>query len=110
MANDISLTIRLPHELNTQLQEVAKALGVTRTNLLRAAIHDFLATDSTSLDFSVVTGPKDRLVLNVNQLTYNLLERACEKYSQSMNAVVTAVGALVLERSIIWLQSTNPSR
>ncbi len=108
MANDISLTIRLPHELNTQLQTVAKELGMTKTNLLRSAIHDLLTTDDITLDFSSTPGIKDRFVLNVNQITHDILESVCEKYSQSMNAVVTAVGVLALERSSKWLQSAKP--
>lgn len=107
MANNISLTVRLPHELNSQLQDIAKKIGMTKTNLLRSAIHDFLTEDSVSLDFSPVSGPKDRLVLNVNQITNNILENACKKHSQSMNAIVTAVGVLALERSTKWLQSTG---
>ena len=107
MANDISLTIRLPHELNTQLQAVAKEIGMTKTNLLRSAIHDFLITDDVNLIFVSSPGVKDRLVLNVNQITHGILEAACNKYSQSMNAVVTAVGILALERSSKWLQSAK---
>lgn len=108
MANDISLTVRLPHTLNAQLQAVSKELGMTKTSLLRSAIHDFLVKDNAMLDFSETTGTKDRLVLNVNQITYNILENSCKKYSQSMNAVVTAVGFLALERSTKWLQSAKP--
>lgn len=107
MANDISLTIRLPHELNMQLQLAAKEVGVTKTNLLRSAIHDFLTEDKVTLNFSSAPGIKDRLVLNVNQITYNILEAACERHSQSMNAVVTAVGVLALERAAKWLQSAK---
>lgn len=107
MANNISLTIRLPHELNKQLQTAAREIGVTRTNLLRSAIHDFLGKNATPLDFTEYPGDKDRLVLNVNQLTYSMLQRACETYDQSMNAVVTAVGLLALERSTKWLQATR---
>lgn len=108
MANDISLTVRLPHELNARLQSVAKELGMTKTNLIRFAIHDFLTTDDVLLDFSVTAGPKDRLVLNVNKITQGILETACNKHSQSMNAVVTAVSVLALERSTKWLESTRP--
>lgn len=108
MPNDISLTVRLPHELNIQLQSSAKKLGMTKTNLLRAAIHDFLTKDDVHLDFSIESTARDRIVLNVNQITYNILETTCEKYSQSMNAVITAVGVLALERSTTWLQSIAP--
>lgn len=105
MANDISLTIRMPHELNAQLQSVSKELGMTRTNLLRSAIHDFLTSDETVLNFKTSSEKKDRFVLNVNQMTNQILETACKKHSQSMNAVVTAVAVLALERAATWLQS-----
>lgn len=108
MPNNISLTVRLPHELNSQLQLAAKEVGVTKTNLLRSAIHDFLTTDAVVLDFSPTPGAKDRLVLNVNQITHSILEAACRKHSQSMNAVVTAVAILALERATKWLQSAKP--
>lgn len=108
MPNDISLTVRLPHDLNTQLTKVSKDIGITKTNLIRSAIHDFLAIDEIVLDFSnVQTDQRDRLVLNINQMTYNLLENACQKYKQSMNSVVIAVSFLALERSAKWLQSAN---
>lgn len=108
MPNNISLTVRLPHDLNVQLQACAKELGMTKTNLLRGAIHDFLTVDDIVLDFSAMPGAKDRLVLNVNQITHSILEAACKKHSQSMNAVITAVGVLALERSAKWLQAVKP--
>ena len=108
MANDISLTVRLSSQLSKQLQSVAKELGMTKTNLLRSAIHDFLVVDDVALDFSVSPGEKDRFVLNVNQITYSLLESTCKKHSQSMNAVIGAVGVLALERATKWLQSARP--
>lgn len=97
--NDISLTIRLPHELNTKLKEISKQLGITKTSLIRSAIHDFLTVSNTKLDFSYSSEKSDRLVLNVNKLTYNILQEACQTYNQSMNAIVIAVSLLVLERS-----------
>lgn len=108
MANDISLTIRLPHELNMQLTSISKDVGMTKTNLIRSAIHDFLTNDHVELDFtSNFVDRRDRLVLNINQITYDILESACEKYSQSMNAMIVAVSLLALERSTKWLQSTQ---
>lgn len=107
MANDLSLTIRLPHELNNQLKQVSKNIGITKTNLIRSAIHDFLTDEKVVLNFSFkYSNEKDRLVLNVNQITYNILENTCKKYNQSMNAVVTSVSIMALERSSKWLQST----
>ena len=105
--NDISLTIRLPHEINLQLSATSKEVGMTKTNVIRMAIHDFLTDDKIKLDFSSdVFSKRDRIVLNVNQLTQSILADACRKYNQSMNAIVTAVAVLALERSSKWLQST----
>lgn len=84
---------------------MAKDIGMTKTNLIRSAIHDFLTEDEVVLNFPKnSTDKKDRLVLNTNQLTYNILEKTCKKYNQSMNAVITAVSVLALERSAKWLQ------
>lgn len=108
MANNISLTVRLPHELNTKLAEVSKDIGITKTNLIRSAIHDFLTSDKTALDFSTNhVDTRDRLVLNINQITFDILEEACNKHGQSMNAIITATSILALERSSKWLQSTK---
>lgn len=108
VANDISVTVRLPHELSVQLKTIGKDVGLTKTNLIRSGIHDFLTNDEIILDFSLNDAEqKDRLVLNINQLTYDILENACKKYNQSMNAVITAVSLLSLERSAKWLQATK---
>lgn len=105
MANNISLTVRLPHRISNELKTVAKDIGMTRTNLLRMSIHDFLAKNETMLTFNDVdTGKRDRLVLNVNQFTFDILDAACKKYQQSMNSVITAVSLLALERYTKWLQ------
>lgn len=108
MPNDISLTVRLPHDLNMQLATISKRIGLTKTNFIRSAIHDFLTSDEAILDFSSnQTNQRDRLVLNINQITYNLLENACQKYKQSMNSIIIAVSILALERSARWLQSVT---
>ena len=104
---NISLTIRLPHELNTQLTVISKKLGVTKTNFIRSAIHDFLTIKESDLNFSYSSKKTDRLVLNVNQLTHNILQEACQTYNQSINAIVIAVSILALERATKWLQSTQ---
>ena len=107
MANNISLTIRLPHELNTKLKAISKDVGMTKTNLIRIVIHE-LAKGQVELDFSPDSSSnRDRLVLNVNQLTYDILDNACKQYNQSMNAVVTAICAAALEYSAKWLQATE---
>ena len=105
--NDISLTVRLPSELNTELQTAAKKLGLTKTNLIRYAIHEMLTIDGIEPNFSVSPEPRYRFVLNVNQLTYSILEDACKKYSQSMNAVIIATCLLALKRSEEWLLPTE---
>lgn len=106
MPNNISLTIRLPYEINEKLITASKALGMTKTNLIRMAIHELPKDDNIALDFSQnITDKKYRLVLNVNQLTYDILESVCKKYNQSMNAVVVAISYFALELSAKWLQS-----
>ena len=106
MPNNISLTVRLSHELNTQLKVVSKKLGMTRTNLLRGVIHDILPKEEV-LDFSSPADERDRFVLNVNELTHSILQDACEKHAQPMNAVMTAVAHLALARAARWLPPTE---
>lgn len=106
MSNNISLTVRMPCELNEKLTSSSKALGMTKTNLIRMAIHELPKGNDIELDFSQnITDKKYRLVLNVNQLTYDILENACKKYNQSMNAIVIAISYYALELSAKWLQS-----
>ncbi|MEG1259280.1 MAG: hypothetical protein RSD12_09675 [Akkermansia sp.] len=108
MANDISLTVRLPHQLNIQLGAISKEVGITKTNLIRSAIHDFLPSSEYELDFAAYPADKrDRLVLNVNQTTCGILENACQSHGQSMNSIVTAVSVLALERAAKWLQAVR---
>ncbi len=108
MANNISLTVRLPHELNEQLKEASKQLGITKTNSIRSAIHEFLNKDGATLDFSPIYSDKsDRLVLNLNQITRDILENTCQQYNQSANAVIIALSVLILKRSAKWLQSAG---
>jgi predicted DNA-binding protein len=107
--NDIPLTIRLPHELNQKLTEVAKGIGMTKTSLIRSAIHDFLIHDDLFIDFSSSSNSdkRDRLVLNVNQNTYNILDKACKKNNESMNSLVVAISFMALERASKWLSLTK---
>ena len=103
MANDISLTIRLPHEINENLKIEAKRLGFTRTSLIRIAIHELFAKGKITLDFSQkYSADKDRLVLNINQLTNDILHNTCEQYGQAMNSVVTAICAAALKYCSKW--------
>lgn len=106
MSNNISITVRLPHELNEKLTSASKALGMTKTNLIRMAIHELPKGNGVSLDFSQsISDKKYRLVLNVNQLTHDILENACKKYNQPMNTIVIAISYFALELSAKWLQS-----
>lgn len=105
--NNISVTVRLPHELNLQLTSISKEMGVSKTSFIRTAVRDFLTTDP-ALDFSVNSSDnRDRLVLNLNPITYEILKYACNKYNQSANAVIVAVTAFALECSAKWLQSVK---
>lgn len=98
MPNNIALTIRLPHDINDNLKITSKRLGFTKTNIIRMAIHELLAKGKIVLDFSAeYSTDRVRLVLNVNQLTYDILNDACEQYNQSMNSVVTAICKATLE-------------
>jgi predicted DNA-binding protein len=104
--NDISLTIRLPHQLNNELITTAKKMGLTRTNLIRTAIHEFLTADDFVFNIPFeYEDRKARMVLNVNPLTYGILESACHKYDQSMNSIVIAISIRAVEQYTIWLQS-----
>jgi hypothetical protein len=105
MTNNISITVRLPQGISNELKILAKDLGMTRTNLLRMSIHDFLAKNETTLTFADIdTAKRDRLVLNVNQFTFDILDAACKKHQQSMNSIINAVSLLALERYTKWLQ------
>ncbi len=107
MNNNISVTVRLPHELNLQLTSISKEMGVSKTSFIRTAVRDFLTSDP-ALDFSVNSSDnRDRLVLNLNPITYEILKYACDKYNQSANAVIVAVTAFALECSAKWLQSVK---
>lgn len=99
MPNDISLTVRLPSELNEQLQKTAKALGMTKTNLIRLGIHDYFGSPHAALDFSMNrVESRYRLVLNVNDFTFKIIDGLCKKHDQSVNAVVTALCIYSVER------------
>lgn len=101
--NDISLTIRLPHEINLELANLSKNLGITKTNLIRNFIHE-LSENNASLVFANTFEKykKDRIVLNVNKLTHDILLDYSKKYDQSINSVVIAVCILSLNNSK-WL-------
>lgn len=103
--NNISVTVRLPHDLNEELKTTSTKVGMTKTNLIRLAIHECLAKGTEELQFpSEACSQKDRLVLNINQTTLDLLNEASAKYGQSVNAVVTAVCLWGIEYYSRWLQ------
>lgn len=103
--NDIALTVRIPQELNLELTDVSKRLGMTKTNLIRMSIHTWLLPNIKTLDFSAPEADKQRsrLVLNVNQLTHDILIRVSEECQQSINATVIAACRLAIERASKWL-------
>ena len=99
MPNEISLTVRLPAELNEQLAAAAKSLGMTKTNLIRFGIHEYQSDPDAHLDFSMSrVASRYRLVLNVNALTFSILDTLCKQSGESMNAVVTALCIYAVER------------
>lgn len=99
MGNDVSLTVRLPKDLNSELTNLSKKLGITKVNLLRFAVHYFLQDKPTTLTFdtSIVEDEKFRFAFNVNRTAYELLNSASEEYGQSINSVVTSIAFLALK-------------
>lgn len=103
MNNNISLTIRLPNSLNVKLTDTSKSLGLTKVSFIRFAIWNFLDEHPQPLTFTDSTENTFRLVLAVNQNTYEILERACQQHNQSINSIVIAVSVLALERYAKYL-------
>ena len=95
--NEIALTIRIPDDLNEGLTKTAKDLGMTKLNLIRFAIWDFLENENCKLLFSTKEN-NFRVALKVNKNTYQLLEQASKQYGQSINSIVIAVTTLALTR------------
>ncbi|EGP4752372.1 hypothetical protein [Enterococcus hirae] len=87
----ISLTLRFPTELNEQITSVSKALGFTKTNLIRLSIYEYLDQDTLPDLNSTLTEFNDfkyRMVLNINQSTYQILERQSEAYNLPINKLL----------------------
>lgn len=103
MNNNISLSIRLPNSLNSRLTNTSKSLGLTKVSFIRFAIWNFLDENPQPLTFFDSSENTFRLVLAVNQNTYEIIERACQQYNQSINSIVVAVSALALERYAKYL-------
>ena len=98
--NDVSLTVRLPDDLDKQLKATSKALGFTKTNMIRLSIHEYL--DPSTLDdlkevVSKYGGDRHRLVLNINQLTYDILEKLSIEHDVSINHLLIYSSAKSLE-------------
>lgn len=61
MANDSNLTIRVPAEMRDRFLQVCKAKDVTASQILRAAMRDFLETNAQpALPFGGAAKPKGR--------------------------------------------------
>ena len=104
--NFTSITVRLPHDLNTSLTNACKALGMPKTTLIRIIIHEDLQRRRNEIVFDVdASSGRDRLVLNVNEKTYAVLESVANQHNQSINAVVTVTCSLALERASKWLKA-----
>lgn len=94
--NDIPLTIRIPEQLNEQLTELSKSLGVPKVGLLRFTIWSF-NNHPKVLVFDPSSVNSFRFVLSVNKATYQILENVSKQYSQSINSVVIALANLAVQ-------------
>jgi len=101
MANNIPLTLRLPADLNEQLNRIAKATGITKTNLLRQSIYDYLDVPEIKIsDFNILPvygTEKHRIVLNINSYTYDILEKQSKKFSLSFNNLLAYSSIKILQ-------------
>lgn len=92
MSNEkVSLTLRLPVELNEQITKVSKALGFTKTNLIRLSIYEYLDQDELpdlNATISEYNDFKYRMVLNINQATYQILEKQSKSYNLPINKLL----------------------
>lgn len=87
MLNEIPITLRIPVELDSELKRLSKALGFTKTNLIRLAIHEKMS-DVDFHDTSIESTKTHRLVLNVNAPTLELLQNTAQQKGVSINRVV----------------------
>lgn len=61
MANDSNLTIRVPAEMRDRFLQVCKAKDVTASQILRAAMRDYLESNAQgALPLSAAPKPKGR--------------------------------------------------
>lgn len=92
MPNDISLTARIPLDLDNRLSDVSEFLGITKSNLIRESIHRCLGDGSLFEKYVSTSSEKHRIVLNVNHNTYRILEQYIEKNNVSVNnAIIFAI-------------------
>lgn len=87
----ISLTLRLPIELNEQITEVSKLLGFTKTNLIRLSIYEYLDKDTLPDLNTIISEYSDfkyRMVFNINQSTYQILEKQAKNYNLPINKLL----------------------
>lgn len=87
----ISLTLRFPIELNKEITKAAKSLGFTKTNLIRLSIYEYLDQDELpdlNTTISEYNDFKYRMVLNINQATYQILEKQSKSYDLPINKLL----------------------
>lgn len=99
MENNISLTIRIPEELNKCFTELSQNLGIPKVAMLRYAVW-IMNENPTELSFDQMAATDNtfRFAFNVNPKTYQIIENLSLQYSQSINSIVTALIILTLER------------
>lgn len=88
MSNDISLTIRLPLDLDAKLSDVSDFLGITKSNLIRESIHRCLDKEHNYIEYDFDNSEKHRIALNLNQNTYKILEMFVKDNTVSMNSAI----------------------
>ena len=102
--NEISLTVRMPQDLNDQLTALCKRLGLPKLPFLRFSVWVFLNDDPKDLIFDEIqSDSKFRFTFNVNKNIYDILETTSKRYEQSINSVVIKVANMALERYSTYL-------
>lgn len=88
MSNNISLTLRMPHELDKELSSISTFIGITKSNLIRESIHRCLCKDYEYKDYFPETPNEYRIALNINENTYKILENYSNSKNISMNSAI----------------------
>lgn len=97
MSINTPLTVRIPEDLNAKLKEQSKALGFTKTGIIKLSIYQFLderPADLSKVNIEPYQGKPFRFVLNLNAFMSGLIAAASLKYGLSNNAVLIKVCAL----------------